>query len=201
MSSVGAAKQEVWRLFVAIDLPDEVKRRLESISQTLRRSGWKARWTKAETMHLTLRFFGNQPLETVPALSNGLRTATQGQAAFELRATGMGAFPNPRRPRVIWLGVEDRSGALNRIVRSIEEQSRTLGIQPEERPFSPHLTIARIRPEDRDTMTDVQRHFDELDQLAPIRFAVDHATLYRSELRRSGAIYSVIERFDFEASQ
>ena len=200
MSSEDAAKHEVWRLFVAIDLPDDVKKRLEYIARILREAGWVARWTKPETTHLTLRFFGNRPLDSVAELRTRLRSVLMDEPVFELGTADVGVFPNSRRPRVIWLGVQDQTGTLARIARAIEAESRRLGIEPEERPFRPHLTIARLQPEDRRSVTNVDTQFAELACLRPLRFDVDHVTLYRSDLQRVGALYTVVERFDFRVA-
>ncbi len=151
MSSVGTAKHEVWRLFIAVDLPDDVRVRLETIQKVLQTAGWQARWTEPERAHLTLRFFGNRPVESVERLEAGIRSVLTSERRFELRTAEMGVFPNWRRPRVIWLGIQDRSGALTRIAAAIESESRRLGIDPEEKPFRPHLTIARVRPEQRES--------------------------------------------------
>jgi len=194
-----AATQDVWRLFVAVDLPDDVKQRMQIIREVLQRAGWRGRWTKPETMHLTLRFFGNRPVESVRNLADELRSSVANEVTFKLRTGVMGAFPNARRPRVIWLGVGDPSGMLSRIASAIEQRSREMGLEPEERPFSPHLTVARVQPEDRETITNIDRHFEDLDRLKPLQIAVDHITLYRSELNRSGSIYTVVKQIDFEA--
>lgn len=199
MGSVNAATHDVWRLFVAVDLPDDVKLRLQHVRQRLESAGWQARWTRPDTMHLTLRFFGNQPVASIDLLKDCLRSALHGVAAFRLGTGSMGAFPDVRRPRVVWLGVDDRSGTLARTASDIEQASRELGIEPEERPFSPHLTVARVRPEDRMSISSVEQHFEALDRLPRLQIEVDHATLYRSELRRGGSIYTVVERFQFEA--
>ncbi len=199
MSSAGAATQEVWRLFVAVDQPDDVRQRMEHIRDTLRHAGWKARWTNPESTHLTLKFFGNQLVNSIDELTGALRAAASGATPFNLRTGEMGAFPNNRRPRVIWLGVREPENRLTRLAMAIEEQSRSLGVEPDDRPFSPHLTVARVRPEDRESMTDIEAHFRSLNQLSELQFRADHVTLYRSELHRSGAIYTAVERIDFEA--
>ncbi len=95
--------------------------------------------------------------------------------------------------------MNEPASRLTSLAAEIEERSRNLGLEPEERPFSPHLTVARIRPEDRETITGIEEHFDGLDRLPELKFEVGHITLYRSELHRSGATYTVVERIDFEA--
>ena len=90
----------------------------------------------------------------------------------------------------------DPSDSLAQIAAMIESSHVELGIDPEERPFRPHLTIARVRPEESGTITDVDARFAELARSGPIDFEVDHVTLYRSELGRGGPKYTAVERFD-----
>jgi 2'-5' RNA ligase len=194
------AKDELRRLFVAIDIPADVKERALEMRRALEADGWQARWVKPEALHLSLRFYGNQPVDSVPGLIERLRFATGAAHAFELRTASAGLFPNARRPRVIWLGVEDHTGTLAQIATSIERESRDYGIDPETRPFRPHMTLARVRPEEIATIHDISRHFAGFERLAPLRFEVDHCSLIRSELRREGPIYTVIERFDLGSS-
>ena len=195
MEPLDAAKHDVWRLFVAIELPDDVKQRALQIRRGLEANGWHARWVRPEALHLSLRFYGNLRVDSVDGLVEGLRTALAGEAAFNLATGGPGVFPNPRRPRVIWLGVNDASGALQRIAAKIERQSRTLGVEPETRPFQPHVTLGRVRPEDAASISEIEQHFAGFARLAPLPFLVDHVSLFRSDLRREGPIYTVVERF------
>ncbi len=196
MGQVDTAKHDVWRLFVAVDLPDEVKSRMVRIRRTLQSAGWKARWTDPDTAHLTLKFIGDFPVDSIETLRTSLRSELHSAGTFEIGTGSPGAFPNTRRPRVIWLGVADPSGSLAQVAAKIETSTRQLGIDPEERTFRPHLTVARVRPEESGTITDVDAHFAELAQSGPINFGVDHVTLYRSELRRGGPNYTVVERFE-----
>ena len=196
MEPFDAAKQDVWRLFVAIELPDDVKQRALQIRRELETNGWRARWVRPEALHLSLRFYGNLPVGSVDGLVAQIHAAIDGEVEFDLRTSNLGVFPNPRRPRVIWLGVAEPAGILQRIATAIEQQSRTLGIEPETRAFTPHITLGRVRPEDTPSITEVDQRFARLDRLEPISFRVDHVSLFRSELRREGPRYTVVARFD-----
>jgi 2'-5' RNA ligase len=201
MGGPNAAKDEVWRLFVAIDVPDEVKQRALELRRALEADGWRARWVRPEALHLSLRFYGNQPVDSVPGLIGRLRIAIHETRSFDLSTSGAGIFPNARRPRVIWLGVEDRSDTLARLAADIERESRAYGVEPETRLFRPHMTLARVRPEEIATIRDVERHFADFARLTPLRFEVDHCSLIRSVLRRDGPFYTVIERFDLGTNE
>jgi 2'-5' RNA ligase len=151
---------------------------------------------RPEALHLSLRFYGNQPVNSVPGLCERLRIAASDSRPFELKTAGAGMFANADRPRVIWLGVHDRSGTLVKLAADIERESRAYGIEPETRPFRPHITLARVRPEEIDTIRDVERHFTGFERLASLAFDVDHISLIRSDLRREGPKYTVVETFE-----
>lgn len=186
---------DVWRLFAAIELTPEIRSRVAQVAERLRSAGWRARWVRPEGSHLTLKFYGNVPVAQIPALRDALRPAIESAAPLRLRAEGAGAFPAPKRPRVLWLGVGGDVDALARLQASIERASTALGLPAEERPFNPHLTLARIRPEDRETITDPERRLAEVGALSALPLPVERVTLFRSELRREGAVYTAVEEF------
>ena len=196
MEPLDAAKHDVWRLFVAIELPDDVKQRALQVRRTLEADGWRVRWVHVAALHLSLRFYGYLRVDTVDGLIATLRRALVGEEAFSLATSGLGVFPNPRNPRVIWLGVHAESGVLERIAGKIEQESRALGIAPETRAFAPHVTLGRVRPEVFASLGGIERHFAAIGQLDPLPFLVDHVSLFRSDLRRDGPIYTVVERFE-----
>lgn len=186
---------EVWRLFAAIELSTEIRDRIAAVIARLRAAGWRARWVNPEGSHLTLKFYGDVPAGQIPALRAALREAIILSARFTLQTDGAGVFPGPRRPRVIWLGVNGDVDRLSRVQGEIERASEPLGYPPEERAFHPHLTVARIRPEDLATVTGLERRLAEVGALPALSLPVDHVTLFRSELRRAGAIYTAVEEF------
>ncbi len=187
--------QDVWRLFAAIELSEPVRERVAQVAQTLARAGWRATWVDSQGSHLTLKFYGNVARDRIPALSQALRRAASGSEPFMLQVAGAGVFPNPRRPRVLWLGLDADLDALARLQREVERLSADLGYLPEERDYHPHVTVARIRPEDLGTITEVERHLAEIAELPPLPCPVERVTLFRSQLRRGGAVYSVVEQF------
>jgi 2'-5' RNA ligase len=132
------------RLFVAIELPDEVRERLREVDGRLRdvitRQG--VRFVRLEKIHLTLRFIGDVADERVIELVEALRAGTEGSGAVDLQATGLGCFPNLRRPRVVWVGVQ---GDLQNVAsRASEAVAPFAGAG--ESTFVPHLTLARVSP-------------------------------------------------------
>ena len=137
------------RLFVALEPPEPVRRRLAAIQGELRRSAGRAadeiRWVPPENVHLTLQFLGAVPSERVGGVETALRSAAGQARPLALELKGAGGFPNARRPRVLWAGVSGDVGALAALAADLERRLAPLGFPPEERAFSAHLTLGRAR--------------------------------------------------------
>lgn len=137
------------RLFVALDPPDAVRRRLAAIGVELRRGAGRAadevRWVPPENVHLTLQFLGAVPEERVPDVEAALRAAAAATRPLSLEVKGVGGFPNARRPRVLWAGLAGDLAALEALAADVGRRLAPLGFPPEDRPFSAHLTLGRAR--------------------------------------------------------
>lgn len=133
------------RLFVAINFPDVVKQSLGTFINHLRDLTADAKWVEAGNLHLTVQFLGNVPEDQVPAVVTALNRSVAGVASFRLNVSGVGVFPSVQRPRVLWAGVEGETSALIRLHRQVQRELEQLGFEPENRRFSPHLTLARVR--------------------------------------------------------
>ncbi|MEM7022032.1 MAG: RNA 2',3'-cyclic phosphodiesterase [Pseudomonadota bacterium] len=170
------------RLFVALDLPEEVKHSLEPLASGL----GDVRWLDADQQHLTLRFLGQLDNGTSQEVAEALALVTG--VPLELRLQGIGHFPLRGEPRVLWVGVE-KSDELMRLKRRIDRALEDFGLEPEARKFSPHVTIARIRgPLSPDRIASyLMRH--NLYKSTP--FAVSDFHLFSSWLRPEGADYQI----------
>jgi len=137
------------RLFVALEPPGPLRRQLAALSAELRRQAGPAaerlRWVEPGNVHLTLQFLGNAPEERLPAVQEAVATAASGARPLLLAVRGAGAFPSPRRARVVWAGLQGELAPLAGLVQALGARLSPLGFPPEERPFSPHLTLARAR--------------------------------------------------------
>jgi len=175
------------RLFVAFDVPEAVLDAVEGAEAAFRELHPRARWVPRQNRHVTLKFLGS----TWPRLVGWVQGAVGEVAArsepVPSRLTGLGAFPNARRARVLWAGLEDPEGRLAALAASLDE---ALGREfaPEKRGFTAHLTIARFEP---------PAALEGLDAaaLAGDRFLVDRIVLYRSHLRRPAPVYEPLEVF------
>ena len=139
------------RTFVAIELPAEVRAAIAAAQAELRgalgdRAG-SVRWVNPAGAHLTLKFLGDTPESAVPGVEAALRAALAGTAAFDLRTGALGCFPSGRAPRVLWLGLDGDLAPLTAARDAVEAAIAPLGWPTEARPFSPHLTLGRLRPE------------------------------------------------------
>ena len=137
------------RTFVAIELPEPVRRQLARFVGVLQRQ-WPAgsvKWTRPEGMHLTLRFLGDTGPDQVTGLAEGLGRIARPQPPFDLTLGQLGTFPNAGRPRVVWVGVEDPQGTLGPLQRAVEEVVRSVGLERERQTFAPHLTLGRVKPQ------------------------------------------------------
>jgi len=188
--------QDVWRLFAAIEIPPEVRDRVAAVRDRLRDAGWRAKWVNPEGTHLTLKFYGNVPVDDIPALREALRPAVATSRPFTIEAAGAGAFPNPRRPTGAVARCCRRCPSAGRAAAVRRAGQRGAGVSPRRSArFHPHLTLARVRPEDLGSLRDVERRLAEIGALPPLPIPVDRVTLFRSELRRTGAVYTVVDEF------
>lgn len=180
------------RTFIAIEIPAEIKKEMAKVQDELKRSGADAGWTRPEGIHLTLKFLGEVPETKIEEIKNALVRAAEATSRFRLKIAGAGAFPNPKNPRVVWLGVSGDIDNLSALQGSVEESMTAMGFDREERAFSPHLTLARIkylRPR-----YSWQTAIDGIKDIRLAEFDVDHVSLVKSDIKPSGAVYTEISR-------
>ncbi len=182
------------RSFIAIELPEELKLGLTQLEAQLKlgEQPW-VKWVDPYSIHLTLKFLGNIAVDRTGEVTRVMEEAVQGISPFHLEVKDLGVFPNLRRVQVAWVGISGEVDKLSQLQKYIESALAPLGFAPESRPFTPHLTLARLR--DRASLDERQR-FGQL--IASTRFEtaytieVDAISLMRSQLTREGAIYSRI---------
>lgn len=182
------------RLFIAIELPEGIKQAIAGLQDRLKAGGARANWTRPGGIHLTLKFLGEVEEAKVPAIVRALDDAARGTGPLRIEVTGAGAFPHTRAPRVLWLGVAGDTGKLAALQARIEDAMAGLGFEREARKFSPHLTLARIRfAKPRDNW---QQRIDDIRNIALGSFEASSVSLMQSELKREGAVYTEIRRFE-----
>ena len=184
----------VIRSFIAIELPDSIHEQLRKLILQLSPATRAVRWVSPENIHLTLKFLGDVDGAVIPKIQAALNREAAYCMKFTVQVSGLGAFPNLRRPRVVWTGVQAPQ-ELTRLVKAVENATVPLGFPTEERPFSPHLTLGRVS---QHASPDEVASFGALlsRTVAGVlgEAAVDSVTFFRSDLRPTGAVYSPLSR-------
>jgi RNA 2',3'-cyclic 3'-phosphodiesterase len=185
------------RLFVALDLSDSVRVAIARFCEKLRAEFPAARWVRNEGIHMTLKFIGEVTEERVTSIEKAL-AGVNSNAPVEMKFRGAGFFPDARRPRVFWAGIE-ASANLPEIVTQIESQLEPVGIARESREFRPHLTLAHI-PDSRgiEKLHAALRAYGAVD-FGSVRTAEMH--LIQSKLGRGGANYTRLKTFVFSPTK
>lgn len=180
------------RSFIAIELPDEVKKGLRELQAQLKAGGSApVKWVDPANIHLTLKFLGNVAADRIDEISSAMTNAVQDTSPFKLEIKELGVFPNPRRVQIVWVGLGGEVDKLASLQQRIERGLEKLGFAPENRRFTPHLTLARIR--DRATPRERERLgqlIAETEFATAQGFRVDSVKLMKSQLTPEGPIYS-----------
>jgi len=181
------------RSFIAIELPNRLRLELGQLEAQLKlgKQPW-VKWVNPDSIHLTLKFLGNIASDRTGEITRAMEAAAQGIPSFHLEVKDLGVFPNLKRVQVVWVGVSGEVDKLGEFQQRLESNLAHLGFAPESRPFTPHLTLARLRNQ---ASLDERQRFGQL--IAETRFdagsiKVDAINLMRSQLTREGAIYSRI---------
>ncbi len=191
------AEEMGWvRAFVAIEFPAWVKTAVSSLNQQLARTKGKIAWVKPEGVHLTLKFLGQISLQQLEQVKQALGNSATDVSPFNLEFTGLGVFPNERRPRVIWWGMISDPPQLNKLYQNLEEQLAGCDFPREKRPFAPHLTLGRVRKLDQPQQLIRLMEKAKIPTLPPV--AVTGMDLMQSTLTGSGAIYNSVASFSFK---
>ncbi len=186
------------RVFVAMDVPEEVKGKIREFVAKLEaecRDARGARWARVEGMHVTLKFIGEVATEKVEQIKKELE-GVRSAAAVEMNFRGVGFFPNAKHPRVFWAGIEATPN-LAEIAEEIEARLERLGIPREGRAFRPHLTLARFKSEEG-----LPKLREAIEKAGAMEFGATRGSeiyLYESKLLRGGAVYTRLETFSFAA--
>ena len=184
---------EMIRSFIAIELDDTIRRALGDVQEKLKteRAAKMVRWTAPESIHITLKFLGDVDAGKLPALQNAIAGSCKGISPFVLALRGVGAFPNMRRTNIVWVSAEGQVDVATELAQKIEDACANLGFAREDRPFTPHLTIGRVK---RDASPNDRRFIGEMIERAQVgmlgELHVDYVSLMKSDLRPTGSVYT-----------
>ena len=179
------------RLFLAIKISEEIRWSLEQWLKELRPLASKAKWVRTENLHVTLKFLGEVPTETLAPLQEAL-APIQASTALTLNFRGLGFFPGEMRPSILWLGIQS-TATLSRLARDIDRTTHQLGFPAEGRPFTPHLTLARFQPPG--LAPELQQAVSRNKNRDFGRLTTGEFQLLESKLRPSGAEYTTLQAF------
>jgi 2'-5' RNA ligase len=181
------------RTFVAIELDKALQVALRQIQAPLKRSkvSHAARWVSPGSIHLTLKFLGNVPVSRVDAIRQAIVRGCEGFSPFAVSLAHLGCFPNPRRPRVIWVGIGGDVDTLTQLQQSVDSELNRIGFKPEKRGFTPHLTLARIRNKARrHERVELARLVTDAQTVPTASMIAREVCFIRSDLRPTGAVYT-----------
>ncbi|MBD3376908.1 RNA 2',3'-cyclic phosphodiesterase [candidate division KSB1 bacterium] len=183
---------ETLRTFICIPLPDEILCKVEQIQENVRQKEDGVKWVHPQSMHLTLQFLGDVKQTSVEEIGRMITPLIESTPAFFLSLEGAGAFPNFRRPKVLWLGIQDESGQLVTLQEQIAAQLSKLGFK-EDKKYHPHLTLGRVKKPWLAQKV-VDRLSDQKWELGS--FSADRVLLMKSELLPQGAHHTCLIKIE-----
>jgi 2'-5' RNA ligase len=187
------------RTFIAIEISDDIKKMLDQIESHLKYAGADVKWVKPETIHLTLKFLGEINEEKCEEVKEALNSIAKYMKPFELTLKDMGAFPKIENPRVVWVGLGKGAAESAALASGIDDLLSKTGFAKEERPFSPHLTIGRVRsPMNKDKLKEKMSSASSNFQLSAVPpHQVASVILFKSTLTPQSPIYTNIHESRF----
>lgn len=184
------------RTFIAIEIPGKIQEKIGEFQNRLKGIGGKIGWTNPGNIHLTLKFLGDTDIDIIDEIAAELQHAVQTITDFKIAVKGTGAFPSFTRPRVIWIGAQSDGGELQRLAEQVEICMENFGFERENRPYSAHLTLGRVK--DVNGIQPVMEKLKNYQDIALGSFGVTSFYLIKSELHRTGSIYTPLKKIEFK---
>lgn len=176
------------RTFIAVKLPDHVIRFLADLQLDLKKYGLRVKWSRPENLHLTLKFLGDISPDDVDPVCRVVNVAVKGFAPILLYTAGVGFFPGIRRPRVLWTGISGQLALFEKLHHSIDAGLGSLGFDKDDRRFTGHLTLGRFKGQPApESLINMMKMYKDM---ASDEFFVDAVSVYKSDLKPSGPIYT-----------
>ncbi len=185
------------RAFLAIDLPEDIKKRLSELSKMEIPKSLQLKWVEEKNFHITLHFFGNITEKILEKIIQAFKEAFKEYTSFHLELTEISSFPEKGKPRVIWIGVRDSSETLKKLHYSLKKVLKKLKLEENKENFHPHITLLRVKKIEAEE--DLVKFYEELKnkglQLKGLRFPVREIILFKSELSSKGPTYTPLYKF------
>jgi len=178
------------RIFIAIHIPDNIKTEISRLQNSLQSYGERIGWTRPDNIHLTLKFIGDSQPQQVDAIAAALNEIAKDMQPFSFETSMPGAFPNLRRPRVLWVGVHDRLNCIGQLADLMDETLARHGVERNAFPFKPHLTIGRIREQPQKAFLQAYAIAD----FPNLNAQVQDFLLMQNDLRKTEKVYTVLHK-------
>lgn len=186
------------RTFIAIELDEAAHDHLAAVQLKLKSAGADVKWVEPQNIHLTLKFLGEVAEDKIDKIKSMLDAIAQRASPFSISLSEIGVFPNLNSPRVIWVGIKEGILQASKLAEEIETQMANLGFPKENRPFSAHLTLGRVRsPKGLQQLKDAIENFQ---LLTPSSQLITHITLFQSTLTPKGSIYTALHKANLKNS-
>ncbi len=182
-------------MFVAVELPAEIKNQIANAQAELRRIPAQVSWVKPGNIHVTLKFLGEVPENKIEEVFSATEAGCSGTKKFRMGLKDLGGFPNLQRPRVIWVGTSAGEKEITELQEKVEEELEKSGFPKEERKFTPHFTIGRIKiPKGIEALSQAVEQIEFVTE----EFGVNEVVVMRSQLNPAGAIYTPLKKIILE---
>ena len=189
------------RTFIAIELPKEIKDSLSKVQDKLKTSGADIKWVSPQNIHLTLKFLGEIDDKKLDKITQILEEITKNSNPYPLRLSCVGAFPKINFPRVIWIGIDKGNTETKEIAKALEENIAKIGIPKEDRPFSCHITLGRVKSSlNREGLVENLNNLANYTEKEKLEFLVTKITLFESTLTPKGPIYEALKEASLKTS-
>jgi 2'-5' RNA ligase len=189
------------RTFIALEMNEDQQRHLAEVIRRMSARLPGVRWVNPAGIHLTLAFLGEVTDEQLGGVRHAVESAARQSKPFSYRLSRLGSFGSPRQPRVIWMGIDEPTGALSHLHRVLTRELDRRGFEVDKRPFSPHLTLARVRdPLSADELQQLQTILTGKQEgfVAADAYTVEHLYVMKSELSREGARYTCLQSYELQ---
>jgi len=182
------------RIFIALELSDEIKGELSRLEGRLKEARADIKWAKPENIHLTLKFLGDIEESNIEEIKNALGGISSSEKPFEISLFKLGAFPSLNQPRVIWAGIDKGCSEAENIAARVADALKKIGFPKEERPFSAHLTLGRVKSgKNKAGLKDMLASLE----VRPKSCVINKITLFQSTLAPNGPIYTPLHEAKF----
>ena len=182
------------RTFIAIPVPESVFVLQGNLKNTIEKKTGKVRWVKRDQLHLTLKFVGDTPEESIDDVRGVMQKVANQMTPFKIFIQGVGCFPKIERPRVMWVGLDGAIDKLNQLVTAVHDGLHPLGFPREEKEFHPHITMARAKYPQKKT-PDISSFLNTT--YDPIPFRIEKIQFISSELFPNGPVYTILSTHFF----